>query len=147
MDYFDEETESGKLYISYPMIEAIKHIQDDQSFSEILAPIAENRHYKRVVSDACNSELKHLSELELSHWNTINHQHLMKAWQLFCDDFALPEALIPQMTIFEKPLKKHIETDNSVSVLSAFPLLLLDYYGVSKISQLTTKTQLFNGYQ
>ena len=137
LDYFDEETDAGKLYISYPMLEAIKHIQDELSFSEVCAPIANNSRYKGLVSDVCKPELKHLNALEKHHWELINHQHFMKAWQLFCDDFSLPESLIPQMTIFEKQLQKHIDTEASVAVLSAFPLLLLDYYGVSKAGHLS----------
>ena len=136
LNYFDEETEAGKLYISYPMLEAIKHIQEDLSFSEIRAPIADNGCYKKLVSEVCNPELKHLNELEKHHWELINHQHFMKAWQLFCDEFSLPDSLISQMTVFEKQLQKHIETEESVAVLSAFPLLLLDYYGVSKVAHL-----------
>ena len=32
LDFFDNETENGMLYISYPMLEAIRHYKDMQSF-------------------------------------------------------------------------------------------------------------------
>ncbi len=32
LTFFNEETEKGKLYLSYPMLEAIRHIEDIGSF-------------------------------------------------------------------------------------------------------------------
>ena len=136
LSYFDEETEAGKLYISYPMLEAIKHIQDELSFGDVFALIADNSRYKGLVSNVCSPELKHLNELEQHHWHVINYEHFLKAWQLFCDETSLPDSLIPQMVIFERQLHKHIRPEERVAVLSAFPLLLLDYYGVSKVAHL-----------
>ena len=56
----------------------------------------------------------------------------MKAWSLVSGDFDLPPRLIPQMEIFMKQLKIHITPAQRVAVLSAFPLLLLDYYGAEQ---------------
>lgn len=136
LDFFNEETEAGKLYISYPMLEAIKHIQNGQDFTEVHAAITDNTRYKGLVSDVCSPELKHLNELEQSHWYRINYEHLIKAWHLLHDHSILPEALMPQITIFDTQLSKHIHKNGSVAVLSAFPLLLLDYYGLDKIDKL-----------
>lgn len=130
LDYFQEETEQGKLYISYPMVEAVKHICASTDFRDVFAEIANNQRYKGLVSQTCLPELTHLHELEQSHWYRINKEHSMKAWDLFCGQYGLPEQLIPQMVIFERQLEKHIRPHSSVAVLSAFPLLLLDYYGV-----------------
>lgn len=35
LDFFDNETENGLLYISYPMLEAIRHYKDMESFKEL----------------------------------------------------------------------------------------------------------------
>jgi hypothetical protein len=35
LDFFNEETEKGKLYISYPMVEALKHIENFDTFEEL----------------------------------------------------------------------------------------------------------------
>ena len=32
LQFFDNETENGMLYISYPMVEAIRHYKDMNSF-------------------------------------------------------------------------------------------------------------------
>ena len=132
LQHFDEETDQGKLYISYPMVEAIKHLSDGVNFQSVTATIADNQRYKGLVSNVCSVDFRHLHELEQVHWHRINKEHCMKAWDLIHDAFIWPEALVSQQDIFNMQLEKHIEPQASVAVLSAFPLLLLDYYGVSR---------------
>lgn len=130
--YFDEETEQGKLYVSYPMVEAVKHIRSDTNFQNILADIRDNQVYKNLVSRECSPQYSALHLLDQNCWHSINQQHCMKAWSLVSGDFDLPPRLIPQMEIFMKQLKIHITPAQRVAVLSAFPLLLLDYYGAEQ---------------
>ena len=35
LDFFDNETDNGMLYISYPMVEAIRHFKDMESFKTL----------------------------------------------------------------------------------------------------------------
>ena len=44
--FFNEETFVGKLYISYPMVEALKHIQDEDAFRYVKVLAKKNIHYK-----------------------------------------------------------------------------------------------------
>ncbi|MGL4332390.1 MAG: hypothetical protein ACRCZQ_09105, partial [Bacteroidales bacterium] len=37
LELFDNETDNGKLYISYPMVEAFRHMEDYESFKYLLA--------------------------------------------------------------------------------------------------------------
>lgn len=134
LGYFDEETEQGKLYVSYPMVEAIKHLSLDADFESVLAEIQSNRAYKSLVSRECNPDYSALHLLDQNCWHTINQQHCMKAWSLAAGDFDLPPRLITQMEIFIKQLETHITPSQRVAVLSAFPLLLLDYYGTGQSS-------------
>ena len=36
LNYFDNETENGLLYLSYPMVEAIRHFKDMDSFKHLV---------------------------------------------------------------------------------------------------------------
>ena len=68
LSFFDNETENGKLYISYPMVEAIRHYKDMESFKERLKPLNDEKqelldHIKRgskfVESEECAKILYH----------------------------------------------------------------------------------------
>lgn len=133
LEHFSEETDHGRLYVSYPMVEAVKHLNSCISFQDVSALIENNQSYKGTVREECDLALVHLHELDQACWQRINHQHLMKAWDLVANEFCLPSDLVPQMNLFASQLEKHIEASQQVSVLSAFPLLLLDYYGIEKL--------------
>ncbi|MBK8723703.1 MAG: hypothetical protein IPL95_16040 [Saprospiraceae bacterium] len=47
--------------------------------------------------------------------------------------FELPSLIIDQFTIFNSQLDRHINIDKTVAILSAFPVFLLDYYGIEEI--------------
>lgn len=132
LEYFGEETEQGKLYVSYPMVEALKHINSNTDFQYALADIRDNSTYKNRVSRECNPEYTALHQLDQNCWYHINLQHCMKAWSLVEGDFDLPLRLTSQMEVFLKQLETHITPSQQVAVLSAFPLLLLDYYGLGQ---------------
>ena len=48
------------------------------------------------------------------------------------DYYTLPSEIIEQSVIFENQKNKFIDRNNTVSVLSAFPLFVNDYYGNKK---------------
>ena len=133
LEYFNDETGQGKLFISYPMVEAVKHLSAPIDFQEVIAEISQNSLYKRRVSDECDGVFKHLQDLDQVCWHEINRQHCMKAWYLITGQFELPSERVTQKSVFYDQLEKHIGPNQSVAVLSAFPLLLLEYYGVSEL--------------
>lgn len=129
LDFFNEETEKGKLYISYPMVEALKHIEEYNTFKELKIASADFKNYKKIVSDNCIEHLKHFHLYDIETWNTVVETHLKKMNDLVNDTFTFPDAIIDQLTIFRKQLEKHINIYKTVAVLSAFPIFLHDYYG------------------
>jgi hypothetical protein len=131
LNLFDDETNNGKLYISYPMVEAIKHLKTGIDFQNVIAE--SNPNYKQVVSKNCDHKLKDLSNLTKENWNFIIKEHSKKANFIVNDSFELPNKIIEQIKIFENQKTKYINVNNKVAVLSGFPLFLLDYYGVAKV--------------
>ena len=61
--YFDNETEHGKLYISYPMVEAIKHFFSLKHCDNgtCFYPINDGKQFKKFVSNnTCINDFKKL---------------------------------------------------------------------------------------
>ncbi len=151
LSLFCNETEHGMLYISYPMSEAIRHYKDMDSFKLLTvkckrgncpyltcpdkAACLEEPHYKAVVN-AYNPRLAS-AQPTVEIWRELITAHLCKMNHLVLDVFGMPSVLQSQMSIFEKQMEKHICQDcPHVTVLSAFPIFLLDYYGCEGIKKL-----------
>ena len=130
LELFNNETENGKLYVSYPMVEAIKHLKEGTDFKEIIEE--SNSSYKELVSQNCDEHLSHLRNLSFDDWDRIIQEHSKKANFIVNDDFLFPNEIIEQDEIFTHQKEKFIEPHKKVAVLASFPLFLLDYYGIKK---------------
>ena len=126
---FNEETEKGKLYISYPMIESIKHISDFETFRDLKVKCKKNINYKNLVSSDCLKDLIQFKKYNSETWKKVIEAHLKKMNFIVNDEYQLPNTLINQYSIFKKQLEKFIMIDETISVLSSFPMYLHDYYG------------------
>lgn len=134
IEYYDDEFDNGKLFISYPMVEAIKHLKKGIDFKDTTA-ISE-KQYKQIARNNCNATLKQLGEVEINlskiDWQYIIIEHCKKSNFIVNENFNFPDKIIKQIEIFTKQKEKYIDCDNKVSVISSFPLFLLDYYGINK---------------
>ncbi len=139
LEHFDEETENGKLYISYPMVEAIKHLSTTVEFQNVVVNGRNNIKYKGLVHKEGDKLLRDLSALSFGQWQYIIDEHCKKLNHLVNDVFSLPTDYISQSSIFEKQKQKHLDNHSSVAVLSAFPIFIADYYGYKKINEILMK--------
>lgn len=133
---FDNETENGKLYISYPMVESLKHIEVEKSFEEIFVSCNKNIHYKNLISKSCDKEFTQFSHYTLDTWRYLLDIHLKKMNYIVNDNFEFPSKLIQQDIIFKNQKSKFINTKSLVGVLSAFPVFIHDYFGNEKTKEL-----------
>lgn len=129
IDFFNEETDKGKLYVSYPMVEALKHICDYETFKDLTVDCKDNIGYKNIVHNTSLNELIQINNYNFDIWKSLINVHLKKANFITYDKFELPKDLIPQLILFSKQLDKYIKPNSMVAVLSAFPIFLHDYYG------------------
>lgn len=129
LQFFDNETENGKLYVSYPMVEAIKHLKDGINFKNIIEESSSS--YKDLVSQGCDNYLVDLRKLTIDDWNRIIQEHSKKANFIVNDDFIFPSNITKQCEIFDGQKQKFIEPYRKVAVLGSFPLFLLEYYGIN----------------
>ncbi|MDY0315980.1 MAG: hypothetical protein GX793_04915 [Bacteroidales bacterium] len=135
LEFFNEETEKGKLYVSYPMVEALKHICDYSTFKDLTVECKKNIGYKNIVHNSAINELKSFNKYELNTWKTLITVHLKKANFIINNTYAFPNELLSQILTFSKQLEKYINPNSIIAVLSAFPLFLHDYYGNEEIKR------------
>ena len=147
LDMFDNETENGKLYINYPMVEAIrytKHLPDSMFYMYTISrQQCRNSSFKNMADGF--SDYKSLDFLTLNtrreateneicsraeNWKHIEGQNIVKANYLCTGALGIPKDkdIIGQKEIFSAQLHKYVLPAESVSILSAFPLFLYEYF-------------------
>ena len=137
LEFFDEETEKGKLYISYPMLEALKHIEDFDKFKDLKFVCDKSlERYKKKVNQVCLRPLVDFRVYTFDIWQSLIEVHLKKTNLIVYNAYEYPPKPIAQNLIFKAQISKFLSIDQTVAVLSAFPPFLLDYYGQEKLRQL-----------
>lgn len=136
IEYFNNETEFGKIFISYPMVESLKYFSNTIDFQELKFEIKEGKNYKKIVNINCDKKYLDFNEFDKDIWLELIDVHLKKMNFIGNTDFSFPNNLIPQNEIFIKQLEKYINIDATVAVLSAFPIFIFDYYGYNFVSEL-----------
>lgn len=130
---FCEETEIGRLYVSYPMVEAIRHLRDDVCFQDINVKCKTKIGYKQISHDEGDPTYRDMSQFGINHWKKVISEHCRKLNYLMNSSFTFPGQHYDQQQIFDRQLNKHIVPDSEVAVLSAFPIFVFDYYGCAKM--------------
>lgn len=161
LEIFDDETGNGKLYINYPMVEAIRYTKTlpDPEYNSytVSREKCQNSSFKALADEfsdynsldfitlnprrpATNKEI----ESRRLNWEILETQNVSKA-NLICNGTpTIPEdkQSISQHAIFRSQLASFIEPSETVSILSAFPLFLFDYFPATPI-EIRKKLLLF----
>lgn len=132
LETFDNETELGKLYISYPMVEAIKHFSSTSSLcdhKDCHYKMDDTCHYKELIHNSSCIESLRLVDIEIDYWKDFLKRFLTKvsclldyAQQLDVEKYKTED--ITTLKIFEKQKSKYLSIENKVMTLSAFPEFL-----------------------
>lgn len=144
LDIFRDETENGKLYINYPMIESIRHVKElpDKNYHEYTIDRNDCSNFKKIASDF--SFYPNLSFIVLDeskevtkeryvtvrdNWVMLTEMNVSKANYLVSGKNELPAAKqeINQHAIFKAQRIKYVTPSNCVSILNSFPLFLYEY--------------------
>ena len=141
--YFNDETKNGKLYISYPMVEAFFDIDFEQEEyyknKEIMGTDYVN--YKSDKNVKVNI-LKHQDILkDKNKIDIIFKQNIKKLNYIINTDFSFLDyksySKIRELDIFNSQVKKYGDLKIKVSVLSPFPKFFIDYFGKPLYEELT----------
>lgn len=131
LNSFDNETENGKLYISYPMVEALRDFEEGQCGREgdCFVAIEEGDNYKTI--SAARSRYPQFKEYDYLIWKEILNVFVMRISCLInCKDMISYEEYLEDINSVE--IYKQEENQilrKRVFILSAFPEFLLDYFG------------------
>lgn len=123
LNFFSNETENGKLYINYPMVEAFYHLSSlpDYTYNNkrIPYPFLSGKEYKRLVNKEMAFAKNKLTDsiLEL-----IVFQNYLKA-QFITNNF-IGEINHKLLLLIQIEMKN---TNNEIYVISTFPLIIVDY--------------------
>ena len=142
LEFFNDETENGKLYINYPMVESLKYTKElpDDNYYKYVATRQEcvDHHFKGNAENYAYSSAKgyrfiDLSKTEeatvISNWENLKLQNVKKANYLLSGEKGMPDdkETINQPAIFEAQKTQYVEALDSVAVLNSFPLFLYEY--------------------
>jgi hypothetical protein len=147
LDFFDDETDNGKLYINYPMIESLKYTKEmpDKNYYQYVASMDEcvKHQFKGNAEKFAYAGAKGFNFIDLSktekadviaNWENLKLQNVAKA-KFLCKIEGEVSSMedISQKEIFENQLSKYVEQEPSlVSILNSFPLFIYEYLGVLK---------------
>lgn len=157
---FDDESEKGKLYISYPMVEALRHILSFETFCDLIVKCKgfncefssdcqtnksckEEPHYKTTVARDCIPQLNNINGYTIETWSLIINAHLSKMNYIINSVYEFPQKSEKQIDIFTNQLTKYIKKQcPEVAVLSAFPVFIYDYYGSKKTKEIFSTNRI-----
>ncbi|MGB5792792.1 hypothetical protein [Poseidonibacter sp.] len=129
----DETSDYGKLFVSYPMVESLQHVKKEVNFHETIE--ISQKEYKKIAKENCEKEFLHFNDYTEEIWIYLINQHSKKANFIVNHSFHFPSTVIEQLEIFDNQKIKYIDIENKVAVLSAFPIILLDYYVINFFKQ------------
>lgn len=129
---FDNETENGKLYISYPMVEALRDFEAGKcgKVGQCYVSISEMGNYKTL--SAARSFSTQFKEYDFIVWKDVIDVFAMKVSCLMKKECLLEyEQYIEEVSPFEIYKMEELELQKQQAfVLSSFPEYLVDYFGV-----------------
>lgn len=149
--FFNEATGNGKLFISYPMCEAIKHLSaPPESREDIITAKCKGKHcpndgckgkedrdtcppvrqYYKGLVNRLSPRWRQTARITPGEWGAIFRHHLRVA-EMLC----LPDASITsQEDIFNIQLRDYISRGcPQVAVLSSFPFMIIDLIGEKRV--------------
>ncbi|KZN29863.1 hypothetical protein [Pseudoalteromonas luteoviolacea] len=130
VDYFSDETDMGKLFISYPMIEAIRDLESIDEFMDKVVTLQECANYKQLSARGVK-ELSDPRKVSKSMWFTLVELNVKKACRVVSDllENDLEQLALPEQLDIAVSQCQALEQRNIVFVLSAFPIFLFHQYG------------------
>lgn len=132
---FDNETEQGKLYISYPMVEALRDIISHKDICynrcSVVLQAGKMKNYKN--DSAWNEAYVHINRYNLETWKRIldYYRHRVGCLLSLQEDKIRHTDFGRSITtgnIYKAQFQQYIEPHNRVFIISAFPQFLLEYF-------------------
>lgn len=133
METFDNETEKGKLYISYPMAEAIRDFKEAscEAFSGSCFTPFGVRYYKRLSGD--RNPMAQVNRYTKKDWQTAVLCYRNRLSMLSQKELDLESCKRYTTADLYKEELRMISSQGRIVILSAFPQFFIDYFPLSVI--------------
>ena len=152
LEVFDDETDNGKLYVSYPMVESLCYTKElpDEHFVEYTVSRCDcmERSFKDMAMEfSFYGSLDFIELPDAGHhkpskreyarvrqnWIWLVRQHTAKAAFIFTGQNAVPEdkEAVAQLRVFEGQCGKYLCDGEKIAVLNGFPLFLFEYFKIN----------------
>lgn len=140
--YFDDETDNGKLYVNYPMIESLKYTKEmpDEEFYKyaVSRAVCSEHKFKGLAESVAYTNAKQYKFIDMEktpsdevkyNWELLKEQNVRKANYICNGENVMPakKDVIAQGKLFEAQLTKYVDVNDSVAILNSFPLFLFEY--------------------
>ena len=152
LDYFTDETGTGKLYINYPMVESLRYTKElpdhnywqytvsrqkcqEENFKHQVHEFSfygANLEYIILTIKPADDEAKKQEKTDTAkqNWQHLIVMNVSKSNYICNDKNEIPDETDKQKEIFDNQLSKYVETEDCmVAILNAFPIFLFDYFG------------------
>ncbi len=132
LDFFNDETGNGKLFISYPMVESVKKCLCYKHLDDFIGcKISKNYEslvgFKKYAREHAYDKNCGFSRIDEAQWKEIVGFTCRKSNALTTQMKDFPSNVIEQESIFEA------QQGEDIYLLSAFPLMLLHYFGAERL--------------
>lgn len=132
---FDNETEFGKLYINYPMMESLR----DHNNFDLINYLSRHVSLENLSSDSYkdyikkNGYKKNLDKMTIRHFKKLSKLNITKTNYILNNKKEMPDfndyhRISNQMLILDKQLSQK-NSKNEISVLNTCMMFIVDYFG------------------
>ena len=137
LELFNQETDLGKLLISYPMVEALRDVTSFDEFvnQKVTIDQCSGKHYKKLSTQRGLRYLQDPRKITLTLWIDLIISHKHKAEFILNDDIFINNQSLNQIDFLIKQ-KNLIINEYQIWVFSAFPVFLIDYFGIKKFTKI-----------
>ena len=137
LSYFIDETDNtvGKLYISYPMLEALwdydKHDPEEYRNRTVSVDVVKEKNYKELVGH--RGYPRNVSKYTIETFKHLGMINVKKTNLIVASKWNKPEysdyiKYLDQQAIIDAE-EEMIASEDTISVLSGLPLFMVDYWG------------------
>lgn len=137
--YFDNETENGKIFISYPMVEAFKYFSACDDLDQFCKLTINRQHVSKFkkISHELSYKNKTWQKMTKNDFKKLILLHCIKSNWIVSSQLTLSTNSISQQNIF------NYQQTEDIYILSAFPLILHYFYKYEDFIELisTEKTE------
>lgn len=147
IEFFDDSTSNGKLFINYPMLESVRHLNDlpDDSFKERNVSCDEIIKYKELVSQ--NNKYCDYKKYDYTLVVSIIVHHLKKLNYILTGNYSIPSKddyyTLDYLKLFDMQVDAMINS-NMVYVINTSVMLLIDFNPTLFYRMIDRKATTFN---